>query len=216
MKQILATLLLMVASLFAEGSVSDTATTQRFLHLSTIPSKADIYINNLHPNFATSPEYTSPEFIPINESDLSDGSILISLFKQDFADTTIKVNLSAKDTSYLIVSLRTSYDEDYIEMQKDLVAKRSRKNLGTRLLFSSILPFSISAISGIVSVYQIGQANDAKDIVNKTTISGGKKFNQAQRDFKEHRDKAESAQKITAVGLVAGGVLAAVGLVFQF
>ena len=57
MMRLVTTLILcMVACIFADPKV---------LHVSTIPSNADIYVDEIRPNHAKNPDYISPAIIEI-------------------------------------------------------------------------------------------------------------------------------------------------------
>jgi len=186
------------------------------LHLSTIPSNADIYLDEISPDHTSNPDYVSPAFIEIDEDQAIEGTILLSLFHRTFADTTIRVTLSDRDTSYLIVSGRPLIEEALIEAQDSELSKRSRKNFGKKLMFASILPFAISAITGVYTYYEIEKANDSKDVIKNSAIAEGEPYNNAQKDFKDHRDSAKRSKYATLTGLGLGSALLTIGFILSF
>ena len=93
----------------------NAALAQKVLHVSTIPAKADIYVQKIRPDHTQNPDYVSPAFIPVSEEQEAEGEIIVSLFHPDFADTTVRVRLSDRDTSYLIMSQRGVLDESLLE-----------------------------------------------------------------------------------------------------
>ena len=90
----------------------------RYLQVSTNPSTVDLYTGTLQPDFASKPNYVSPAFIPVPEGN---DEILVSFFHPDYADTTINIKLSNKDTSFIIVALRQTYDEEIIATNQELL-----------------------------------------------------------------------------------------------
>ncbi|MCF0225015.1 MAG: hypothetical protein HUK20_12160 [Fibrobacter sp.] len=174
----------------------------KYLHVSTIPGNADIYVGSTAPDYGNAPHYTSPSFIPVEED-----HVLLALFKPEFVDTLLDVNIpSHKDTSYIIVSLKQSYDNAFIDKQNSFIAKRARRKAGSLLKWTSIAPFVASALSASVTMYHIGKANDAKKILDNSKIANGKNFNQAKEDFSDYRSYAKTGKNIS-IGTLAGGVL---------
>ncbi len=188
----------------------------KFLHVSTIPSYADIYINQQHPNHVKNPQATSPEFIPVTSENSQDNEILISLFKPEFVDTTIRVKLSDKDTSYLIVSLRPSYDKVLQEEQEKILKKRYNRNFGKKMMLGSAIPFAMSAISAAVTYYHIGKAEDAKKKIQNSLLGDNTSVSKTQEKFNKHRDSADTGKTLANIGLSLGASLLAVGIILQF
>jgi len=188
-------------------------TPTKYLHISTNPSIAEVYINDSHPDHASSPDYNLPGFIPVPEGE---GSLLVSIFRVDFADTLINVKLSDKDTSYLIVNLRPNYDEARTEKQLDELSHRSRRKVGHNLLFASIAPFLAGGISAAITAYEISQADDVKKSIDNSFIKEGEKYQGMRDDFDEYRSNAKTAKRITEGSLIAGGLILATGLILSF
>ena len=88
----------------------------RYLQISTNPSTVDLYTGLISPDYASKPHYTSPAFIPVPDGE---DSIIVSFFHPNYADTTIKIALSPNDTSFIIVALRQTYDDDEIARNQD-------------------------------------------------------------------------------------------------
>lgn len=209
MKVFLLLLLFFLGSAFCAND--STSTKQKYLHISTIPSGADVFVGNLAPNYGHYPDYNSPQFIPVDGDE-----ILIALFKQDFKDTLLYVNLSKKDTSYLIVSLKPSYDNDYVDLQQKYIAKRGRRALGTKLMLSSIIPFAVGATGAIIYSYKAGQAEDSQKFLKNSHIAQGDKYLQAKDDLKDQRSSAKTAKKTALAGVAIGAALLSIGFILSF
>lgn len=207
--KIIIPVLLLLGLCFADES----APQERYLHISTNPSGADLYVGDAHPNFSKNPDYRIPAFVPVP---LDKDQILITLFRPDFRDTCINVTLSQKDTSFLIVALAPAFDETFLQEQQADLNHRSRRNLGHRLMIASIVPLAASAIAAGVTAYEINKANDCKRNIENTVITSGDNYQQDKKDFKEYRDNAKAAKKTALVSLVAGGVILSVGLFLSF
>ncbi|MCF0220668.1 MAG: hypothetical protein HUK19_00090 [Fibrobacter sp.] len=188
----------------------------RYLHVSTIPGGTDIYINQLLPNHKDKPQAVSPEFIAVTEENMQDGAVLISLFKPGFADTTIRVTLSAKDTSYFIVSLRPVYDQELQQAQEKVVKKRYNRSFGRYMMIGSAIPFAASAISGIVTWNLINKANDEKAKIENSPLASDADIQNSEDKFKNYRDKADIGKVIFNTGVSLGASLLAVGIILQF
>ena len=132
------TFVLALASLaFAEEA-------NRYLHISTNPSYADAYVNTSRRNFAANPDVSLPGFI---EVPAGEHSVLVTIFKPGYRDTTINVTLAEKDTSYLIVSLAPSYDDAQLERQQKALSHRTRRNIGFKIAIASGVPLIASGIA---------------------------------------------------------------------
>ncbi len=191
----------------------DKDSRERYLHVSTNPSGADLYVGNAHPDFSRNPDYRIPAFVSVP---LDKDQVLITLFRPDFRDTSINVTLSQKDTSFLIVALAPAFDETFLQEQQADLNHRSRRNLGHRLMIASIVPLAASAIAAGVAAYEIGKANDSKKSIENTVITSGDNYRQEQKNFEEYRDNAKTAKKTALVSLVAGGIILSVGLFLSF
>ncbi len=195
---------------------SCTAFAQKVLHISTIPSKADIYIQNTRPDHTRDPDFVSPAFIPLNEDQVQEGAILVSLFHPQFTDTTIRVKLSDKDTSYLIVTQRNALDETLLEEQKSELSKRQRKKFGKRLMLSSALPFTVSAVAGLVSLYETNKAKDCKRSLEESAIVETEHYRQTEQDFRDYRHKAKTSRSVMYTGIAIGASLLTLGFILNF
>lgn len=188
----------------------------KYLHVSTIPSYADIYINQLQPNHKSNPQAASPEFIVATSENTQDGAVLISLFKPGFADTTIRVKLSDKDTSYLIVSLRPTYDQEIQEAQEKILKKRYNRNFGRIMMLGSAVPFATSAVAAIVTNSLINSANDEKKKIENSPLASDANIQKHEKNFKNYNDKASIGKIIFNTGISLGASLLAVGIILQF
>lgn len=205
-------LLLGFAAAMAQSPTDSIQLQPKYLHISTNPSYADAYINNTKPNHASEPDYKLPGFI---EVPAGESSIQVTLFRPEFADTSINVQLSQKDTSFLIVALRPHYDETKTEKQYGEIAHRDRRKLGHKLLLTSLAPFLMSGISAIVSWYNIEQANRKKDDIKKTLIKDDE-YQKSLDQFLDYRESAQNARYLAQFGLVLGGIIFTTGVVFSF
>ena len=107
--------LLLWAILFSIAHADENQAKKRYLHISTNPSGTDAFVNTGNPDFSKDPDYRLPDFIPVAPED---SLVRVTLFKPEFKDTTLKVTLSDKDTSYLIVALQPAFSENLLEEQQ--------------------------------------------------------------------------------------------------
>lgn len=215
MRKIVLSLFLLFSIGFCQtptDSIPDTVPT-RYLHISTIPGNADVYVGKTLPDYGNKPDYKSPTFIPIEPGE---DQVLIALFKPEFEDTLIQVKLSAKDTSYLIVSLRQTFDVDQINDQQKLISKRSKRSLGKGLMIASLIPFAVAAGSSALTLYEIHEAEEAKKFLKKSSIASGNRYRQAEKDFSNRTESAKDFQKATLGTLVGGTILLTTGFILTF
>ena len=185
---------------------------QRYLHVATTPV-ADIYVSRSKVDFSASPDYSSPSFVKVPQGDTT---VRVTLFQVGYNDTTIKVSLSDRDTSYLIVSLRQSYDEELAETQKKTLAHRNRKSLGHKLVWASFVPFAASAVAAVATQKYIQDARDDRKAVQNSLIREGERYQKKKDDFKDHRSKAKTAKAIGGTCLGTGLVVLSAGLILSF
>lgn len=198
-------------NVFAEQSAS-TQTKTRYLQISTNPSTVDLYTGLIFPDFASKPNYTSPAFIPVPDGK---DSIIVSFFHPNYADTTINIALSPNDTSFIIVALKQTYDDERIERNQDLLKHRNRRILGGYLKWASIAPFAISGISAIISLYNISKANNHKRAMENTRFVN-EKYDEHMRDFKDHKSSAKTAKTVSGIFFATGIAFLTAGFVLSF
>lgn len=185
----------------------------KVLHVSTIPNNADIYIDEVSPDHSKEPTYVSPAFINTNDSLASD--VLISLFNPGFMDTTIRVRLSAKDTSFIIVSQQPILDEDFLQAQQSDISKRNRRVFGKELMKYSLVPFALSLVSGAITYYEISKADDAKKALKNSSIESDR-YQDARDEFRSYQRKARTAKGLTYASFITGVSLLSIGFIFSF
>lgn len=185
----------------------------KYLHISTNPHTADIYVNRKNADYASIPDYKSPDFIPVANTD---SIVRISLFQKEYADTTLDVKLSEKDTSFVIIALRQSYDEKLINEQNKMLAHRSRRAFGHKMLFASIFPLMASAASALITQYYINEANNDKDYIEKSFIQSDKSYRNKKESFDDNKSKARTAKAVGGTTLGIGLTLLTVGVVLSF
>lgn len=185
----------------------------KYLHISTNPSYAEAYVGGTRARIASNPDVKLPGFI---EVPAGDHSILVTIFKPGYKDTSIAVTLSQADTSYLIVSLTPSFDDGHLQYQQKALAHRARRNIGHKLIAISAAPLIASGIAAIVSNNEIDNAQEKKNLVEKSLIREGKEYEANQESFEDHSKSAKTSRNIAIGTLVAGGILLGFGLVLSF
>ena len=206
MLRLLTTLILcMTACVFADPKV---------LHVSTIPSNADIYVDEIRPNHAKDPDFVSPAVIELSEDTLA-SEALISLFNPGFMDTTLRVTLSPKDTSFIIISQKPIPDEEFLERQQSELAKRKRAHIGKNLMKISLIPFAAGLVAGAVTYYEIDKAKDCKKSLKNSSIDTDR-FQQKHEDFSDYRESAKTAKGFTYAGIITGAALFSIGFILSF
>ena len=184
----------------------------RYLHISTNPSSVDLFTNAGIVDFANRPNYTSPAFIPIPEGS---EDITVSFFHPDYADTTINIKLSQNDTSYIIIALRQTYDEDILVSHQETLKHRNRRNLGRTLQWFSIAPFAIGSVSTIVTLYNISKANDHKKAMENTRFKN-ENYDVHMRDFEDYRNSARTGKTVSKFFFGTGLLLLSAGFILSF
>ena len=186
---------------------------QKVLHVSTIPNHADIYVGEIRPDHAKTPAFVSPAFITVDESESRD--ILISLFNPGFTDTTLRVKLSDKDTSYIIVSQQPIVINELLDDQQAELSKRSRKNFGKSLMKYSIIPFVVGLAAGGIAYYEIEKAKQDRRSLKNASIKNDDYDEVADR-FADRRHTAKTAKSITYGAFLSGAALLSIGFILSF
>lgn len=202
-------LIAIYGNVFAQQQVQKKT---RYLHISTNPSSVDLYTNADIVDFAYRPNYISPSFIPIPDGD---DSITISFFHPNYADTTINIKLSQNDTSYIIVALRQTYDEEILASHQEMLKHRNRRNLGRTLQWFSIAPFTIGTVSTIVTLYNISKAKDHKKAMENTRFKN-ENYDSHMQDFEDYRNSARTGKTVSKIFLGTGLLLLSAGFILSF
>ena len=184
----------------------------RYLQVSTNPSTVDLYVGSVTPDYANRPDFTSPAFIPVPNGD---DNVTVSFFHPNYADTTINIKLSSSDTSFIIVALKQTYDDDVLAMNGELLKHRSRRNLGYHLKWFSIAPFAISGISAIVTIYDISKAKDHKKAMQNTRFANSN-YDKHSEEFKDYKESAKTAKNVSKIFFGTGLLFLAAGFALSF
>lgn len=194
-------------------SAEEPEASSKYLHISTNPSGGDVYLGEIHPDFADQPDYILPAFI---EVPAGESQVLVTLFRPDFKDTTINVRLSEKDTSYLRVAYTPIDDGNLLEEREGFLAHRSRRSLGHRLIIASAAPLIASGISALIANYEIDRANDKKKSIENSFIQNKEQIANKVKDYNHYRDNAKTARTATFSTLIAGGIILSAGIILSF
>lgn len=206
--------MLRLVTIFLLCAVVYTFADPKVLHVSTIPSNADIYVDEIRPNHAKAPAYISPAVIEIADDSLA-SEVLISLFNPGFMDTTLRVRLSPKDTSYIIISQNPISDEDLLDKQQSELSKRKRAHFGKGLMKFSLIPLALGLASGAIAYYEIEKAKDSKKTLKNSSIATDR-YQQELEDFTDYRDKAKVAKGFSYAGIISGAALFSIGFILYF
>lgn len=215
---ILIAILALCGNLFAQQDTTKAVQAKpvkaktRYLQISTNPSTVDLYTGSTTPDFASKPNYTSPAFIPVPEGE---ESMIVSFFHPNYADTTINIKLSSSDTSFIIVALRQTYDDDVLVQNQNLIKHRNRRNLGRHLQWFSIAPFAISGISALATMYDISKAKDHKKAMENTRFEN-KNYDKHMQEFKDYRESAKTAKIVSKIFLGTGLLTLSAGFALTF
>ncbi|MBR4786012.1 MAG: hypothetical protein IK012_12300 [Fibrobacter sp.] len=185
----------------------------KYLHISTNPSYADAYVNETRASIASNPDVALPGYIRVPEGE---PNVLVTIFKPGYKDTTISVKISQADTSYLIVALTPSYDDELLQSQQKSLMRRARRNMGHKFIFASAVPLIASGIAAIVAHSEIKQANERKESIEKSLIRHGEEYEFNIESFNDHRDRATTSKSVSIGTAVGGAILLGFGIVLSF
>ena len=128
----------------------------------------------------------------------------------------LNVTVPESDTSYLIVALTPSYDDEFLSEQRSALSQRARHNFGFRLMVASAVPFVTSAVSAIVASNSIDKANEKKRLVEQSLFHDSESYNHNLERYGDYRDRAETARTLSIDMLIAGAALLGIGVVLSF
>lgn len=206
MKKILIFCLLLLTSLFAEESIQ--------LHLSSWPLNADVYIDARPNSFSQNPKYETPVTISLPQDS---SQVLITLFKKDYADSSINVKLIPnKQDVFLNVMLKQEYNEKVLQQQKEDLQKRAKKNYG-KLSFLAAIPASVATIvNAVILQYHIQKAEDLSDEIDKTLIRQNNHFKSLKDDFQHHTHHATNFKRGTLISAGVTSLFLIIGCTLSF
>lgn len=135
---------------------------QTSLQISSNPSEAEVYIDK-KPGKKVSPSARTPATI----SHLKNPFVSVTLFKKDYADTTISLNLINGKINKMDITLNQLKPEA-VSAQDHLLHERAQFKMGKVCLISS--PFFIIGGAGLLYFSEMNRkkANEANDYVSKS------------------------------------------------
>ena len=207
MKKVLLIFLFFSASLFAEDSIQ--------FQLSSFPPHADIYLGSRPSSFVQRPLYSTPATIRLP---LDSTQVLVTLFKKDYADTTIDIKLSPneKGEAFITIMLKQELNEKILEQQKKDLFRRAKKDYGKKVLLGTI-PASVATIINVLILqYHIRQAEEISQEIEETIIRQNDHFNSLKDEFRHHKHHAENFKRGTVISAAATSLFLIVGCTLSF
>lgn len=185
---------------------------KRVLHLSAWPPHSEVYVENVPADFSNRPDYTTPADISIP---LGEETILVTLFQKDFRDTTIEVSIPKIPKSHLMVILQEESDAERLYYQEEALKKRTRKNIGSKIMLGSLLPFALSLASLALNAYEKEEADSIRKDLKDHHIES-EATSKAKKDWNAHKRRAKN-YRWASLGCAGAGVsFLAVGLYLRF
>lgn len=182
---------------------------QTVLKVASIPSEAEVYLSG-SPKKRLRPDQITPA---IFEKLLSD-SLVVTLFKTGYFDTTLIVNIIPNEINNLSVSMKEAPVE-VIQLQKKMIAHKKQRRISPFLNFPSV-----ACLIGGGAFYFLAQKDfdAAHTILVRLNKSG---IDNAQRDswIRENKDKNNAANMKINVSygfFGAGALLIGAGLLLYF
>lgn len=204
MKTLLALLLFLTAVLHA--------TEERILHVSAWPPNSEVYVGEGRPDYSNEPDYVTPASVKIPRADTS---VRITLFKQNFNDTTLDVSLPKLDEAHIMVIMNEEADPEIVEQQERAIARRTHKKIGTAMMFASIIPFGVAAFTAVKNELANRDADDLKDELSKHKIES-EETSRLKEKLGDKRKAARTYRNATFGCLGAGVAILGVGFYIRF
>ncbi len=200
-------ILIFCAQLFAKDSIQ--------FHLASFPSHADVYIGERPSSFVSKASYETPTKILLEPHS---SSIFITLFKENYRDTTIQVHIKANENNeaFLMVMLQSETNETQLAKQSKILNKRKKKKWAKRLFWATV-PASILSISQFfIFNYHTHQVEQYSEKIDRTLIRNHPDFKGYVKKTKHHTHHAKNFR--TATLLSSGGtlLLLGAGITFSF
>lgn len=204
MNKLLGLLLLLAAALYAEG--------ERILHVSAWPPNSEVYVGTSRPDYSTEPDYVTPASVKVPRADTT---IRITLFKQNFHDTTLDVAIPKLDEAHIMVIMDEEADPEIVERQERAIARRTHKKIGTALMLASIIPFGVAGFTAIKNELANDDARDLKRDLAKHTIESDE-TERLKSKLSDKRSAARSYRNATFGCLGAGVAILGLGFYIRF
>jgi TolB-like protein len=169
------------------------------LKITSDPSEAEVYLVK-RPGVNTKPDQITPALF----ENLSPGTIVVTLFKIGFRDTTFQCPIAANQTNDYRIKL-TSASPELTKKQKKMVSARKQRKIGIWVSVPSLV-----FMAGGAGIYYLGDkdfeaAENAKQWLYKSSIDS------PERDakIKENKDKTDSGNLKYMLGYGIGSLGAA-------
>lgn len=204
MKNLLAVLVLLAAALHANE--------ERLLHVSAWPPNSEVYVGEEQPDYSNEPDYVTPASVKVPRAD---SSVRITLFKQNFNDTTIEVKLPKLDEAHLMVIMNEETDPEIVARQERALARRTHKKIGAAMMLASIVPFGVAAVTAVKNELANSDAEDLKKELSKHKIES-EETSRLKEKLGDRRKAARTYRNATFGCLGAGAAILGVGFYIWF
>ncbi|MCK9181967.1 MAG: hypothetical protein M0P13_03685 [Fibrobacteraceae bacterium] len=201
------------AAILLALSFAVAADSTRTLHISTWPSKAEIYSGTRPDDFKTKADKESPDTLIIAPND---SIIRITLFKYGYSDTTMDIHLRAPKDNYIWIVLKEEPDMAKFDIQQEVFNTRNRQAKGKILFFGSFIPLALSGTLAGLAQLEFNKAERDKDKIESSTIQSGQKFENFEDRFQKERDNGRDLKKGAAISLGIGFIMLAASAIFYF
>lgn len=180
------------------------------LKIETIPSEADIFINNKLGK-KIKPNSISPAIF----NDIAFDTLELSIFKVGYLDTTLIIPIRKNVENLVSVNLNKATN-DIVISQKMILKRQKKRKIGIKLLIPGL---AIAAGGGALYYLADKDYKEAKDLkvkLNASTIKNGNSYNEMIDENNELIDKSNLKSSIATAMLAGGGLFAGIGIVLQF
>lgn len=207
MRLLLISCLFVFSSLYAKDSLQ--------VHFSSWPAHADIYIGSRPTSFSKKASFSTPATIKLAQDT---PSVTITLFKANYADTTLDVKIipNINNEAFLFVLLSEELNEKKLNIQKRELAARTRRTYGQKLLWCTIPAAVATIVNGFILQHHINEANATSKKVDRILIRQTDEFKSLKNDSRHHTHLAENFKNGTLFSAGATALFLVVGFTLSF
>jgi hypothetical protein len=203
--------LLFFISTIVEGSPAVDSTYT--LLISTWPSHAEIYVGERPSDFVNPAPSTTPLKLKLP---LDSTLVRITLYKPDYADTTLDVQVKSPRDSYLMFMLQPETDASILEKQQEILDARNRHQWGRKIIWGSTLPFALSGIFALIAQHQFNDAETYADRIENSTIKTGNHFDELVENHTDKKKLGKDFRTYALTSLCIGSAFLVTGLILSF
>jgi hypothetical protein len=180
------------------------------LKVASTPSEAEVYING-SPRTKAKPDQITPAIF----ENIAADSLLLTLFKVGYLDTTVGVRIATNEINNVSVALAEAPVE-VVQFQKKLVGKKFRKKISFYFSLPGLACVAGGGISYYLAQKDFDAAAAAKSKLENSAIHSGPDYESLVKENKDKNDAAVLKRNLAYGISGAGAAMLGTGIMLRF